>query len=69
MLSQDLDLGIMIILRLRCNNVFSNTGRNRNIHRSSEAQQVPSAASIWPIVRKVKIMVIGKKTTFGYAVL
>lgn len=54
MISQDLDLGIMIIPRLRRSNVFSNTGMNRNIHYSSEGQQVPSDVSIWPIVRRVK---------------
>lgn len=52
--SQDLDLGILIALRFRSSNVLLNTGRNGNIHCPSAAQQVPSDASIWPIVRRVK---------------
>lgn len=53
-MSQNLDLGIMIVLRLRSSNAFLNIGRNRNVHPSSVAQQGPSDASIWPIVRGVK---------------
>ena len=53
-ISQDLDLGVMNVLRLWSNDDFSNTGRNRNIHHSVAAQQDPSDASIWPIVRGVK---------------
>lgn len=36
--SQDSDLGIMIVLRLRSSNAFLNIGRDRNVHRSSVAQ-------------------------------
>lgn len=53
-MSQDLDLGIMIGLRLRSSNVFLIIGRNRNVHCSSVTQQGPSDASMWPTVRGVK---------------
>lgn len=53
-ISQYLDLSITIAPRLRHNNAFANTGRSSHSHHFSAAQQHPSNASIWPIVRRVK---------------
>lgn len=67
-ISWDLYLGVMNVLRLWSKNNFSNTGRNGDIHHSAAAQQDPSDASIWPIVRRVKSYGYRKENNFCLSV-
>lgn len=67
--SQDLDLGIRVVPRLRSNNVFralAGTGISIIPLQPSKAPLMHPSGPLW---EEEKVMVIRKKTTFSYAVL